>query len=607
MGGHARHCPLKGVYWQFSEDLKLDECLVCLQVSYEEFKLQFAQMYEHYERQRADNITDPLVRQQRPISTISGWEQQNETVANGYHDEGKWSNSSAALQEIDQASEKTEPMCNCELNTPISQGSPSSFMTKRDDSEGVSLDSRTSDLYSDVKLGKESPLSPESSTKSSPICNGVHSESCTSVTSEKHPEDEEDEDDPKAKIIEEIVEEILLKSEKMLEIVAQDDGTLSPVVQDEEIVQAVNEVVNNVNEAECDEKPCLPSSPENSPKKDVSISVIDSKMAEIIPTSPEKDSDLSERYQTPTDLSETERKEEDEPSKDIPGEIVEKDEAETVAVESNEAAESEKEPAPEQAQILNDVPIVDNSAVSVDLEPSNVESSHSEETKIQSNADEEVSEVEKISTISQICDPSHYPTSTETGSSEPSVADSPLISAEEIKRRNSLPPNPSDLPPEVNGESVAHASPQKRPRSASTSTQVEPNHFDAKRKSGSASTRPMFSPGPTRPPFRIPEFKWSYIHQRLLSDVLFSLETDIQVWRSHSTKSVLDFVNSSDNAIFVVNTVHLISQLADNLIIACGGLLPLLASATSPNVIESIPAPMTFNNMIVLYFRVNWM
>ncbi|XP_065158028.1 neurobeachin isoform X5 [Atheta coriaria] len=557
--------------------------IVHSKVSYEEFKLQFAQMYEHYERQRADNITDPLVRQQRPISTISGWEQQNETVANGYHDEGKWSNSSAALQEIDQASEKTEPMCNCELNTPISQGSPSSFMTKRDDSEGVSLDSRTSDLYSDVKLGKESPLSPESSTKSSPICNGVHSESCTSVTSEKHPEDEEDEDDPKAKIIEEIVEEILLKSEKMLEIVAQDDGTLSPVVQDEEIVQAVNEVVNNVNEAECDEKPCLPSSPENSPKKDVSISVIDSKMAEIIPTSPEKDSDLSERYQTPTDLSETERKEEDEPSKDIPGEIVEKDEAETVAVESNEAAESEKEPAPEQAQILNDVPIVDNSAVSVDLEPSNVESSHSEETKIQSNADEEVSEVEKISTISQICDPSHYPTSTETGSSEPSVADSPLISAEEIKRRNSLPPNPSDLPPEVNGESVAHASPQKRPRSASTSTQVEPNHFDAKRKSGSASTRPMFSPGPTRPPFRIPEFKWSYIHQRLLSDVLFSLETDIQVWRSHSTKSVLDFVNSSDNAIFVVNTVHLISQLADNLIIACGGLLPLLASATSPN------------------------
>lgn len=46
------------------------------QVSFEEFKLQFALMYEHYERQRSDNITDPRLRQQRPISTISGWENQ---------------------------------------------------------------------------------------------------------------------------------------------------------------------------------------------------------------------------------------------------------------------------------------------------------------------------------------------------------------------------------------------------------------------------------------------------------------------------------------------------------------------------------------------------
>lgn len=46
-------------------------------------------------------------------------------------------------------------------------------------------------------------------------------------------------------------------------------------------------------------------------------------------------------------------------------------------------------------------------------------------------------------------------------------------------------------------------------------------------------TRPMFNPGPSRPPFRIPEFKWSYIHQRLLSDVLYSLESNIQVWRGY--------------------------------------------------------------------------
>lgn len=31
--------------------------------------------------------------------------------------------------------------------------------------------------------------------------------------------------------------------------------------------------------------------------------------------------------------------------------------------------------------------------------------------------------------------------------------------------------------------------------------------------------------------FRIPEFKWSHMHQRLLTDLLFSIETDVQMWR----------------------------------------------------------------------------
>ncbi|XP_077702454.1 lipopolysaccharide-responsive and beige-like anchor protein isoform X8 [Canis aureus] len=81
--------------------------------------------------------------------------------------------------------------------------------------------------------------------------------------------------------------------------------------------------------------------------------------------------------------------------------------------------------------------------------------------------------------------------------------------------------------------------------------------------------------------FRIPEFKWSQMHQRLLNDLLFAIETDIQMWRSHSTKTVMDFVNSSDNVIFVHNTIHLISQVMDNMVMACGGILPLLSAATS--------------------------
>ena len=45
-------------------------------MSFEEFKLQFSAMYEQYERRRADTLTDPVERSQRPISTISGWDQE---------------------------------------------------------------------------------------------------------------------------------------------------------------------------------------------------------------------------------------------------------------------------------------------------------------------------------------------------------------------------------------------------------------------------------------------------------------------------------------------------------------------------------------------------
>ncbi|XP_053087043.1 lipopolysaccharide-responsive and beige-like anchor protein [Pangasianodon hypophthalmus] len=99
--------------------------------------------------------------------------------------------------------------------------------------------------------------------------------------------------------------------------------------------------------------------------------------------------------------------------------------------------------------------------------------------------------------------------------------------------------------------------------------------------STSAQNRDGSSSSPRSSMFRIPEFKWSHMHQRLLTDLLFSVETDVQMWRSHSTKTVMDFVNSSENVVFVHNTVHLISQVVDNLIMASGGILPLLSAATS--------------------------
>lgn len=64
---------------------------------------------------------------------------------------------------------------------------------------------------------------------------------------------------------------------------------------------------------------------------------------------------------------------------------------------------------------------------------------------------------------------------------------------------------------------------------------------------------------------------------------VFESQNDVSAF-SHSTKSVMDFVNSNENIIFVHNTIHLISQMVDNIIIACGGILPLLSAATSPSV-----------------------
>ncbi|KJH44683.1 hypothetical protein DICVIV_09290 [Dictyocaulus viviparus] len=84
------------------------------------------------------------------------------------------------------------------------------------------------------------------------------------------------------------------------------------------------------------------------------------------------------------------------------------------------------------------------------------------------------------------------------------------------------------------------------------------------------------------PIYRTPEFCWSAVHLRLLGDLLSGIESIVENWSSSGT-SVADHCCMSDNQIFVGNTVHVISQLSDSLIMACGGLLPLLASATSPN------------------------
>ncbi|XP_054153239.1 neurobeachin-like isoform X2 [Oppia nitens] len=96
------------------------------------------------------------------------------------------------------------------------------------------------------------------------------------------------------------------------------------------------------------------------------------------------------------------------------------------------------------------------------------------------------------------------------------------------------------------------------------------------------------------PAFRIPEFRWSQLHLKLLNDLLFSVECDLQMWRSQCSEyksesssqrsNQLDqILQHSENQIYIVNAIHLVSQLSDNIIISAGGLLPLLAAATGGN------------------------
>jgi len=71
-------------------------------------------------------------------------------------------------------------------------------------------------------------------------------------------------------------------------------------------------------------------------------------------------------------------------------------------------------------------------------------------------------------------------------------------------------------------------------RSQATSTEIDESTrpsaltYD---KQANTPNRQIFSPGPRAPPFRIPEFRWSYLHQKLLSDVLYSLEQDMHAWK----------------------------------------------------------------------------
>ncbi|XP_055524891.1 neurobeachin isoform X14 [Wyeomyia smithii] len=580
--------------------------IVHSKVSYEEFKLQFAQMYEHYEKHRTDNITDPALRQQRPISTISGWERGaggGGAAGETGNDDRDRSEKGGELAAIEGPTKK----CVCEPEAIVEEDKQGKLRGGIENGhEGVEEEEEEFEEEEEEEELEEEQVEEELDEEEEELS---QSELKRALEIGSLKESQKVSEQVVEGIVEEIIsksESLLKQSEEELQDSSAEQATSSPVIKDEEIELAVNEVVKGVLSLKTSGTATAGSTGEddalnnnNSISTDSVTQKTDSVASSAITSGNSNNlnnNNLSSNSEEGCQQVEEQSKEQvQEMIADIVNELVENSLKES---DSSPVQQPDSEQIAIEAQVKEVVESIITEAVVRAEQISTPEPADEpvEQMSTESSPEKELAVV-KLDTVSA-----------EIARNESSSAERKLELNEEEQDldeevdddESEVPDTPGTVASLSKSEAISTSASQvtilpatakKTAVHASTSTTTDspPVHFEPgiptskQQRSKSASTRPMFSPGPTRPPFRIPEFKWSYIHQRLLSDVLFSLETDIQVWRSHSTKSVLDFVNSAENAIFVVNTVHLISQLADNLIIACGGLLPLLASATSPN------------------------
>uniref|UniRef100_A0A182N1I2 Neurobeachin n=1 Tax=Anopheles dirus TaxID=7168 RepID=A0A182N1I2_9DIPT len=649
--------------------------IVHSKVSYEEFKLQFAQMYEHYEKHRTDNITDPALRQQRPISTISGWEHGANGSSNGPAAAGPGKESGEVLdmhgggkcvKQIGAAGAVTvTPGCVCEPETGETMIDPNVIGKLQQQSIGFQscpTDAPTGNGY--VRGNDDDDLIEEEDEQQQQHDQEMDAEEDEEEDPEAVEEEEEEEEGEQEagdaegnfpqqaaavsseSVVKKIVEEIIDKSASMMaeggegEDVghgkeAPAEPTSSPVIKDEEIELAVNEVVKMNQSLKPAEEPSeqaaatadavgstdTPPIAQHETDEQRAATVVSDIVEELLDRCFPQEADASQQQ----DANELLQAEMQEVVESIITDAVGK--AEQVSEDGGKAATGAEQQQEEELHQHHHhhrhhphhlhghhhhhhhhphhedeehqrISVVSDAMEGMTIEEKRTATTTSNTattaTSIEEEEEEEEGEVEEEEEEEEEDGEILVAETEERLQPAPRAAEEAI--AKEGKDGLAI---VSEVGPKANSNSRAvsvstntqqQGASQAPPPSPPQQQQPQAVSYEAaappagkRAGSKSASTRPMFSPGPTRPPFRIPEFKWSYIHQRLLSDVLFSLETDIQVWRSHSTKSVLDFVNSAENAIFVVNTVHLISQLADNLIIACGGLLPLLASATSPN------------------------
>lgn len=550
--------------------------IVHSKVSFEEFKLQFSQMYEQYERHRADNIADPMIRQQRPISTISGWDQHisrdSQSTSSGTSHPGS-ANFSSEIEDHGNKDESLDTIANSH------QGGDS--LSKVDLPKDVLPEPNLNSMLSDSSL-RECVNGVEKQEFHDRICDAE-------IPNSGNENVNEDRVDKPVTETEQCAIDSVRDSIENIPLTDRDTGADDETVASDE--NTITEERPTPDSSECPTSPqradsgfTEPQSPEldlvkdiddtgpgtndvqgsvgddaqeiftgtdnvgddkgtNDPISDDSNSLAGSKLSD---TSPEREAELSEE----TSNGDAEFS----PKMDA----VESNEKQEV---TDELPDSKENNHTEEVNSLKDSGDHKEDYAAAELVLSGADNEHPVESTVNEVVDKTSSEVRNE--VKEVIEVPENATEKLLPSVEP-PKDQVAPNDKEMKDKESV-------TNAITSTRVPSAYPSHRKNLSTTAlsrTEKTWQHHGTSRNSGNINlaglsncrnytffsyhccyllaSRHMFSTGPPRPPFRIPEFRWSTIHQRLLSDLLFSLETDIQSWRRsihHPYGSSVSFAN----------------------------------------------------------------
>ena len=467
--------------------------IVHSKVSFEEFKLQFADMYAHYERHRSDHLTDPDVRQRRPVSTISG--QREQAAAAAATSSSTSSSMTAKVTSDAEFVQVTAPIVEMPDDNEDADSANANVVVDLHvlPIDTVEIDSKPSvplatgiEKLSDERSSSPHQVSEEGVPDHSPTKSAAQEAETATTTPE-----------PVVEAKEEEMDEMDQEEKAETQLTNQQDGEMESIGSRLERVELVSEEQESINH---------PTSGRDTPLDEVD----DAQNQESAKLSPTKENpaadvplDSSPAKSTPTKEPDS-NKTETPTASPVKEALGSKEEQQDAVVQSNDQEE----------EVITEKPDDDEANVAVSLEQTNSPVQMPLQTvsgTLELQLDEEEEETESL------------PSSVDSRNTPVEVKIAAASTAVEA-----IGGHPVDIESESTGveqsENAELPVNQKEPSR-------EPSPKKPAKKDGKGKNSQTFSPGPTRPPFRIPEFRWSYVHQRLLADLLGSIEADLHTWR----------------------------------------------------------------------------